>query len=90
MGDFYDLYENKSAEWEAKRKEYLVWLISNGGGTFPEKEFDGYSLAALLQETDCGISLLQIEGNSRSFKQMEATIERENGQVSNIVYTICK
>ena len=75
---------------ETKRTEYLAWLISNGGGTFPEKEFDGYSLAAILQEMDSGISLLQVEGDSRSFKQMEAAVERENGEVSNIVYTICK
>lgn len=87
---FYDLYENKSDELTTKRTEYLAWLVSNGGGTFPEKEFDGYSLAAILQEMDCGISLLQVEGDSRSFKQMEAAVERENGQVSNIVYTICK
>ena len=87
---FYDLYENKSDELTTKRKDYLIWFIRNGGVSFPEKEFDGYSLAAILQEIDCGISLLQVEGDSRSFKQMEATVEWENGQLSNIIYTICK
>ena len=87
---FRSSWMNKSGELEAQIQEIQGWLIGNGGGQFPEKEFYGYSLASILQQYDSGISLLQIEGESGAFKQMETTVEKQNGQITNIVYTICK
>ena len=68
-------YKENPTLFQEEEKKLLRWLISNGGGAFPESEFAAYALAGVLQQEDSGIVLLQLNGTSGEFKQLHATVK---------------
>lgn len=88
--DFLTQYDNNREILQKELEKNFFWLISNGGGYFPEREFYGYALTGILDKFDSGISLLQLAGNGGIFKQMETKVETEGDQIIRILYTICK
>lgn len=83
-------YKENPTLFQEEEKKLLRWLISNGGGAFPESEFAAYALAGVLQQEDSGIVLLQLNGTSGEFKQLHATVKTDGKNITNIVYKICK
>ena len=83
-------YKENPTSFQEKEKELLRWLISNGGGEFPESEFAAYALAGVLQQEDAGIVLLQLNGTTGEFKQLHVTTEKEGENITNVIYQICR